>query len=125
MLQDWKPTMGHESPTYEPAVMPDSHVDSPHAQTSPADGPALESLSSSGPMSVVPPAPGPQQPFSGAGLPSNVPPAPGSGLLHSVPFLTGAGPLAAMPSAPAAGQDAQAGPMQQLQAALSAQSQVR
>lgn len=121
--KDWKPTMRHESPTYEPAVMPDSHVDSPHGQTSPADGPALESLSSSGPMSAVPPAPGPQQPFLGAGLPSNVPPAPGSGPQHSMPFLTGAGPLGAMPSAPAAVQDAQAGPMQQLQAALSAQSQ--
>lgn len=114
--------MRHESPTYEPAVMPDSHVDSPHAQTSPADGPALESLSSSGPMSVVPPAPGPEQPFSGAGLPSNVPPAPGSEPLHRVP--TGAGPTGVMLSAPIAGQEAQAGPMQQLQAALSAQSQV-
>ncbi|DBA78424.1 TPA: hypothetical protein ACH3X2_007918 [Trebouxia sp. C0005] len=119
--KDWKPTMRHESPTYEPAVMPDSHVDSPHAQTSPADGPALESLSSSGPMSVVPPAPGPEQPFSGAGLPSNVPPAPGSEPLHRVP--TGAGPTGVMLSAPIAGQEAQAGPMQQLQAALSAQSQ--
>ncbi len=125
MLQDWKPTMRHESPTYEPAVMPDSHVDSPHAQTSPADGPALESLSSSGPMSVVPPAPGPQQPISGAGLLSNVPSASGPRPLHSVQFLNGAGPSGAMPSAPAAGQEAQAGPMQQLQAALSAQSQVR
>ncbi|DBB00828.1 TPA: hypothetical protein ACH3X1_000756 [Trebouxia sp. C0004] len=121
--KDWKPTMRHESPTYEPAVMPDSHVDSPHAQTSPADGPALESLSSSGPMSVVPAAPGPQQPFSGAALPSNAPSAPRPGPLHNVPFLNGAGPLAAVPFAPAAGQEAQAGPMQQLQAALSAQSQ--
>lgn len=125
MLQDWKPRVRHESPTYEPAAPPDSHVDSPHAQTSPADAPALESLASSGPMSVVSSAPGLQEPLQGAGPPGHVPlPAPGSGPLHSMPFPHGTGPSSGVPAAPAVAPMAQAASVQQLQAALSAQSPV-
>lgn len=126
MLQDWKPRVRHESPTYEPAAMPHSHVDSPHAQTSPADAPALESLASSGPMSVVTSFPGLQEPLQGAGPSGNVlPAAPGSGPFHSMPVPHGTGPSNSVPAAPAVGPMAQAASVQQLQAALSAQSPVR
>ena len=123
--------------------MPDSHVDSPHVQTSPGDAPPLGSLPPSGPILEVPPAPahqppfsgagpsesmhsalGSQQPLSGLGLSAHLPSAPGAAPSHSIPFPHEVRPSGSMPSAPAAAMEAQASSMQQLQAALSAQSQV-
>ena len=97
---------------YEPA-MPDSHAESP--QPNPVDPPASDPPTSSDPMSSMASVPGP---------PQDPPSAP----LHSLPMPPQAGPPGSL--APAPGGDSQLGgfgsqaPMQQLQAALSAQSQV-
>ena len=137
LLQDWSAHVPDESPAYDQSAGSESHADLPHAPTSPAEAPFLETLASSGPLAAPS---GPQQPSSGAGppltlplalgpgpypgQPSQVPPAPGLSPLHGIPGSLGAGPMGSVPSAPAA-QDMPGTSMQQLQAALSAQAQVR
>ena len=109
-MQDWKPSVPETRPAAE---MPDSHAES--LQPSPHDMPALDTQTSTDPVSSLLSVPGP---------PQDLPSAP----VHSMPQSQGAGPVGAMPSATlehdALGSAHQQSPMQQLQAALSAQSQV-
>ena len=109
-MQDWKPSVPETGPAGD---VPDSHAES--LQPSPHDMPALDTQTSSDPMSSLLSVPGP---------PQDLPSAP----VHSMPPSQGAGPIGALPSATLGhdmlGSAHQPSPMQQLQAALSAQSQV-
>lgn len=109
-MQDWKPSVPEIGPAAE---VPDSQAES--LQPSPHDMPALDTPISNDPMSSLLSVPGP---------PQDPPSAP----VHSMPLSQGAGSVGALPSATLRhdmlGSANQQSSMQQLQAALSAQSQV-
>ena len=108
-MQDWKPSVPETGPAAE---VPDVLVES--LQPSPHDMPALDAPTSSDPMPNLLSVPGP---------PQDPPSAP----VHSMPPSQGADSVGAMPSATLGhdtlGSANQQSSMQQLQAALSAQSQ--
>ena len=110
-MQDWKPSEPETGPAAE---VPDLHAEL--LQPSSQEMPALDPPVSSDPMSSLLSVPGP---------PQDPPSAP----VHSMPLSQAARPVGALPSA-TLGHDMlgftnQQPSMQQLQAALSAQSQVR